>query len=155
MSQQEPTMRKRQRGATVVEFAFVFPILFLLVYGTIVYSYVYVLQQSITFTAQQAAESAVAVNPLPAADFDQRATQRVKAVAQLQLAWLPGAQQARVLGDQGQKVQVSFPTVDGASVVQVRLVFDLAGLFPTLTLPMVGAIPPLPATLSSQAIARI
>jgi len=147
--------RAGQAGATVVEFAFVFPILFLLVYGTIVYSYVYVLQQAITFTAQQAAESAVAVNPMPAASFDQRASQRVKAVVQQQLSWLSPSQRLRVLGDSGQKIQISFPSVDGASVVQVKLVFDLDGLFPAIRLPMVGAIPPLPSTLSSQALARI
>src|SRR5258708_37699419 len=54
---------RTQRGAAAVEFAFVFPVLFLLIYGVIVYSYIFVLQESINYAAQQAAEAAVAVEP--------------------------------------------------------------------------------------------
>lgn len=60
--------RVRERGASAVEFALVFPVLFLLVYAVIVYSYTYVLQQAITYTAQHLAEAAVAVNPTPSSD---------------------------------------------------------------------------------------
>lgn len=145
-----------QRGASAVEFAFVFPILFLLVYGVIVYSYVYVLQQSLTYSAQQSAEAAVAVNPLPADDLNARIAQRVRAVAVQSFAWLPADQRQRVLGASGEKVQVAFETIDSdESVVRVTLEFEVPGLFPVLELPLVGAVPPLPNRLRAQAIARI
>ena len=148
--------RKAQRGASAVEFAFVFPVLFLLVYGVIVYSYVYVLQQSITYTAQQSAEAAVAVNPKPAADLNDCIKQRVRAVANASLNWLPAGQRTRVLGASGDKVQVEFETIDGSqSVVKVTLEFDMPGLFPALVLPLVGSVPPLPNLLRAQALARI
>lgn len=145
-----------QRGASAVEFAFVFPILFLLVYGVIVYSYIYVLQQSLTYSAQQSAEAAVAVNPVPQSDLNTRIAQRVRAVAVQSLGWLPADQRLRVIGASGEKVQVAFETIDSdESVVKVTLEFDLPGLFPVLELPLVGNVPPLPIRLRAQAIARI
>lgn len=148
--------KNAQRGASAVEFAFVFPILFLLVYGVIVYSYIYVLQQSITYSAQLSAEAAVAVNPAPEADLNSRIAQRVRAVAVQSLNWLPTDQRARVTGANGEKVQVVFETIDGdQSVVKVTLEFDVPGLFPALVLPLVGNIPPLPSRLRAQAVARI
>lgn len=156
MSKQQHPERRPQRGAAAVEFAFVFPVLFLLVYGVIVYSYVYVLQQSITYSAQQSAEAAVAVNPTPAGTLNDRITQRVRAVAAQSLNWLPVSQRQRVIGASGDKVGVQFQTIDGdASVVRVTLEFDVPGLFPVVTLPLVGSVPPLPPTLRAEAIARI
>lgn len=148
--------RVAQRGASAVEFAFVFPVLFLLVYGVIVYSYVYVLQQSITFGAQQSAEAAVAVNPSPSETLEDRIRQRVRAVAVESLSWLPSDQRERVIGTNGDKVQVLIETIDkDQSVVRVTLEFTVPGLFPTLELPLVGNIPPLPSQLRAQAVARI
>lgn len=152
------TTRAAQRGASAVEFAFVFPILFLLVYGVIVYSYVYVLQQAITYTAQQSAESAVSVNPVTddQATLNANIERRVKAVAVASLQWLPANQRVRVLGATGEKVQVAFQTIDtDQSVVKVTLVFDMPGLFPALSFPVLGSIPPLPLQLRAQAVARI
>ena len=54
--------RPRQLGGAAVEFAFVFPFLFFLMYGVLVYSYLFVLQESINFAAQEAAEAAVKVD---------------------------------------------------------------------------------------------
>lgn len=144
----------QQRGATAVEFAFVFPILFLLVYGVIVYAYVYVLQQSITFAAQHSAESVAKVDPSPAETYDQRLGTRIRATASEQLSWLPATQRNRVLGSTGDKVKVDFAEVDGSSVVRVTLTFELTGLFPVVSLPVLGPVPPLPAQLSATASAR-
>ncbi|MES2885084.1 MAG: TadE family protein [Pseudomonadota bacterium] len=157
MQMRQPVQgRSTQRGASAVEFAFVFPILFLLVYGVIVYSYVYVIQQSITYTAQQSAEAAVAVNPSPEGTLNARIEQRVRAVAVQSLNWLPTDQRTRVTGAAGEKVQIAFETIDSdQSVVRVTLLFDVPGLFPALTFPLVGNIPPLPNQLRAQAIARI
>ena len=155
-SSSKPLGQRSQHGASAVEFAFVFPILFLLVYGVIVYSYVYVLQQSITYTAQQSAEAAVAVNPFPSTDLNTRIEQRVRAVAVQSLNWLPANQRMRVIGASGEKVQVAFETIDtNQNVVKVTLEFDVPGLFPALELPLVGSVPPMPSRLRAQALARI
>ena len=147
--------RARQRGASAVEFAFVFPILFLLVYGVIVYSYVYVLQQSITYAAQHSAEQAVTVDTLPSSDYRARLEQRVRSTAAEQLSWLPAAQRQRVLGDNNGQVAIAYEDGGSTQLMRVTLRFNLVNLFPTLGLPLVGEIPPLPSELRAQATARI
>ena len=153
-----PSAPRSQRGASAVEFAFVFPILFLLIYATVVYSYIYVLQQSITYTAQYLAEAAIAVDPNPSSTHDARIQARVQALANNQLSWLPTSPRARVLGTNGERVVPAFSTIDGASVVTITLTFDLANrqdFFPTLSFPGIGALPPLPPQLQARATARI
>lgn len=145
---------RAQRGAAAVEFAFVFPVLFLLIYGVIVYSYVFVLQESINYAAQQAAEAAVAVKP-DIAGYDAAATVQARTMAARVLQWLPTSQQQRVLGEAGDKVEVSFGNAGDSDVVQVRLRFSLPGLFPVLKLPIVGEVPRLPQQLIAQAVARV
>lgn len=159
----------RQAGAAVVEFAFVFPILFLLVYGVIVYAYVYVIQQSITYAAQEAAEAAVAVSPAQD-DYFTRQQEVVRAMAVSTLSWLPPKQRERVLGAAGEKVAVDLclkgasgcPIDSDALRVTLRFTVRPAGsncskdaLFPMLNLYIVGCVPPLPETLTATAVVRI
>jgi Flp pilus assembly protein TadG len=151
------------RGAAAVEFAFVFPILFLLIYGVIVYSYVFVLQESLTYAAQEAAESAVKVDP-ESPNADALRTSNVRSTAQAVLRWLPESQRKRVLGAGGEKVAVAFCSAGSgncpadSAAVTVTLTFDVlqpTELFPILNLYIVGRVPPLPDTLVAQATARI
>ena len=150
-SRREP---RAQSGAAAVEFAFVFPVLFLLIYGVIVYSYIFVLQESINYAAQQAAEAAVAVEP-QSAGYDAMATAQARSMASRVLQWLPQSQQMRVLGEGGEKVEVTFSSAGDSDVVQVQLRFALPGLFPVMNLPIVGEVPYLPPQLVAQAVARV
>lgn len=147
--------RKQQRGATAVEFAFVFPILFLLLYGIVVYSYIFLINESITFVAQESAEAAVAIDPNQQAAYQARVTQQARDTAQRLLAWLPADQKGRVLGTNGSKVAVSFPQDGPQDLVQVDLAFELDGLFPIVELPFVGRVPPMPEQLTAQAAALL
>lgn len=147
----------RCRGAVAVEFALVFPILFLLIYGTIVYSYVFILHESINYAAQEAAEAAVAVLP-DSNGYDANVQARVRAQAMAVLSWLPAAQRERVLGAGGEKVEVTFPDIGGESAVQVILRFQLKDptpIFPIINLPLVGDVPRLPDQISAQGVARV
>ena len=145
----------RERGASAVEFALVFPVLFLLVYAVIVYSYIYVLQQSITYTAQRLAEAAVAVNPTPSSDYTARIQTRIQQLAAQQLQWLP--QRNLVVGENGEKVVPQFQTIGGSDVIIIRLELPLKDpdLFPGFRLSDGVSMPPLPARLVAQATARI
>lgn len=159
--------RFHQCGGAMVEFAFVFPLLFLLIYGIIVYSYIFVLQESINFAAQEAAASAVAVDPRNNPAFDAVVIARVRNTAVSVLRWLPNSQSTRVLGSNGDKVQVTTcaagsagcpPDSDG---VIVKLVFDVTqptSLFPTVTFGGfmgINEVPPMPTQLKAQATVRI
>lgn len=145
--------RQQQLGATAMEFALIFPLLFALLYGVVVYSYVFVLKESITYAAQQAASVAVKVSPLLAAgSYESTVRERVRAGAVATLNWLPQSQQQRVLGTNGEAVEVTFPTDNPAgSLVAVELNFDLGGMFPAMDLPFIGEFPPLPETLTASA----
>lgn len=156
-----------ERGAVAVEFAFIFPLLFLLMYGIVVYSYVFVLNSALHYAAQEAAESVVQVAPEAGEDVKR---QRAQMTARSALDWLPAAQRGRIVGESGEAVQVGFcPGLAGevcpdcpsgatdCGAVVVTLEFGLRDppLFPRVTLPLVGTVPPLPALLRAQAVARI
>ncbi len=90
--------RSAQSGCrAAIEFALVFPLLLAVVYGGLVYSYVYFLQQSINFAAQQAVQAAVSVVPTNDAAADLKArTALANTVEATTLSWLPGTQFALV-----------------------------------------------------------
>lgn len=139
-----------------MEFAFVFPLLFFLMYGVIAYSYLFVVQESLHFAAQEAAEAAVRADGRdPDADLTRIALARETAARVL--GWLPASQRARVLGDDNQKVAVSFGTAPDpqTDTVIVQLQFEVRGLFPVLSLWLVGEVPPMPERLVARAEARV
>ncbi len=155
--------RRRQSGAAAVEFAFVFPILFMLMYGTVVYSYVFVLQQSLHYAVQEAAEAAVKVDPgAPGADSLRESNAR--AAATRALSWMPPSQRVRVVGDSGERVGVTLcgagsancpPDSDAITVTLNFDMFDPSPLFPVLNIFIVGSVPPLPERLTASATARV
>lgn len=165
--------RLKQGGAAAVEFALIFPLLFFLLYSVVVYSYVFVLQETITFAAQQAAASAIAVSPkLTTAAAQTAMTATARATAVSTLSWLPASQQTHVLGDtSGSNIQVNFcpmgttvgnvicPTDTDAIIV--TLIFDMnspSPLFPVISfggLMGINSVPPLPSQLTSKAVVRI
>ena len=151
----------RQRGATAVEFALVFPMLFVVFYSVVVYSYLFVLQENISFAAQESAAAAHRVNPVGNPDFDGNVTTQVQERAAEVLAWLPESQRSRVLnaaacaGGESNESGVEV-CVDGATnVVTVNLRFNVDGLFPVLRMPLLGELPPMPDMLVGSGTALV
>lgn len=143
--------QRQQGGSVAVEFAFVFPIFFLLMYGIVVYGYIFFLNQSVNYAAQQAAEAAVAVDPEDEDSDALRQTRVVEAVNDT-LQWLPGSQRARVTICNGSTCAVEDDTI----TVEVR--FGLATpswLFPAVVMPGIGPVPPMPTELRATAAARL
>ena len=100
----------------------------------------------------------MAVDPrtvTPEAAYQAQVTQRVRTTAVDLLGWMPSNQRERVTGGTGEKVQVQFESSGGQDVVRVDMQFDLEGLFPTVTLPLVGRVPPMPESLGANAIALL
>ncbi|MGH8504955.1 MAG: TadE/TadG family type IV pilus assembly protein [Stenotrophobium sp.] len=148
-------MRARQTGAAAMEFALVFPLLLLLTYGVIVYSYVYVLQSSINYAAQEGARAAVGVDPTVA-----DGTAQAGIAVTNSLSWLPTSQKSLLTttttactGTGGDSLCPS-----GATGVVVRVTFGpVSSLFPTISLGGlmgINAVPPLPAQLTAVAVVR-
>ena len=147
--------RPRQRGATALEFAFVFPLLFLLMYGILVYAYIFLLKESLAFVAQEAAESAVAVDPFDNQNYVDQVRQRAQQTASSLLQWLPNDQRELVVGSNGELVDVDLVPSGEQRFVRVRLEFVVGDLFPSIPLPLVGQAPPMPDVLRAEASALV
>ena len=168
---QSSSARPRQRGAAAVEFALVFPMLFIVTYGAIIYSYIYVLRQSLTFAAQEAAQAAVSVQP-GASGYDDQVKQVAVRTAQSAISWMPSSVRSAIAVDSGDVTICRGPSsgacatlLPGDVAVVVRLELPLASagagrrdvspLFATFTLPPFGRFPPLPNIMAGQAVARL
>ena len=57
--QGRPARYRRQRGATAVEFAIIFPLFFVICYAIICFGMIFVIQQSLTFAASEGARAAL------------------------------------------------------------------------------------------------
>jgi Flp pilus assembly protein TadG len=150
--------RRGESGAAALEFAILLPLLLLMVYGIVVYSYMFIVQEAITFAAQEAAEAAVKVDPAQdPADYEAAVRAEVLATAARVLDFLPPAQRERVLGSDGSKVLVSVgPSPSGTGgVVTVDLSFSFSGLFPQIPLPGLGSVPPMPGTLVARGVVGV
>ncbi|MFL9907111.1 TadE/TadG family type IV pilus assembly protein [Paraburkholderia sp. RL17-337-BIB-A] len=53
------THSRRQRGSTAIEFAMIFPLFFVVLYGIITFSMIFVAQQSLTLAAEEGARAAL------------------------------------------------------------------------------------------------
>lgn len=168
-----PLSARRQIGAAAVEFALIFPILFVVTYGAIIYSYIYVLRQSLTYAAQEAAQAAVAVAP-GAANYDDLVKTAAVNTANAAIAWMPPNIRTAIAVDAGDVTICNGPgagacasLLPGDSAVVVRLELPLASgdegegrrdispIFATFTLPPFGRFPPLPNIMAGQAVARL
>ena len=150
--------RRGESGAAALEFAILLPLLLMMIYGIVVYSYMFIVQEAITFAAQEAAEAAVKVDPAQdPADYEAAVRAEVQATATRVLGFLPPAQRERVLGSDGSKVEITVgPSPTGiGGVVTVSLSFTFAGLFPQIPLPGVGSIPPMPGTLEAIGVVGV
>jgi len=154
---------RRASGAAALEFAFAFPLLFMMSYGGIVYSYVYVLRQSLELAAQQAVAAAVSVDPNPSKTPDYQTQVSTVAVnaARSVVSWMPQKLKASVsptvLFCPGATGTACPAGGEGAVVVRLSLPLNNAAsqLFARIPLPGVGSFPPLPANMTAQAVARI
>lgn len=168
-----PIARRRQFGAAAVEFALVFPMLFVVTYGAIIYSYIYVLRQSLTYAAQEAAQAAVGVQP-GVTGYDDRVKQTAVNTAIAAISWMPssvrtaisvdasdvticrgpstGACASLLPGDVAVVVRLELPLANGGGGAGRR---DVSPLFATFTMPPFGRFPPLPNIMAGQAVARL
>ncbi len=149
--------RRRERGASAIEFAIVFPVFFGLIYIMVSYGLLFALQHSITEAAKESARSAVACDPtLATAAHETCVTNRARATAAAALDWLPTELRDRILGASGDQVQVTFET-DAVAGKTVKVLVELpdyaaAPILPTLSLPILGSVPPLPERLAGRAV---
>lgn len=141
-----PRRAGRQRGATAVEFALLFPFLFAVVYGGITYGFVFFLQQRVNFAAQEGVRAAVAFNPA-SADYTTSLNSAVS-TAVIQSFSATGTAPAGLLPTTAQ------PGED-ANTIQVTVQYAVGTLFPTINVPLIGPVPKVPPVLTAVATGRV
>lgn len=150
ISRKRRSQAQRQKGATVIEFAFVFPILFSIVYAGVTYGYIYFLQQRINFAAEQAIRAAVSVSTNGPGSYSTNLQSR--ATTAINNSLTANGTLPLPLG-----VTISFPAPPNANSFSVTVTYSLLAppVFPTITLPLVGPVPAFPNQLTATAIGLI
>lgn len=137
----------RDAGSAAVEFALVFPLLFLVLYGIVTYSVVFVAQQNLTLAAEEGARAALAYQSATtvASALSARGSNACK-VANQSTGWLGAYAQCAV--------QAQSCSYDSAmACIRVTLTYDYAGHPLVPTLPLLNLA--LPQTLSSVATVQL
>ena len=137
-----------QRGAALIEFALVLPLLLTIAVGIVYYGYAFVLKAATESAAQNGAQEAVALSPL-SDDYDPGA--RAQKVALDSLDWLPeGVREAAGVAQASE--------CDASGLFGVRVRIDLSGRANTV-LPQLELggfkIPPRPPVIESYACASL
>ncbi|MDD5247402.1 MAG: pilus assembly protein [Rhodocyclaceae bacterium] len=151
MTQRTCRLRHRQRGAAGIEFALIFIPFFVIFYAIVSYSLAMLLMQGFTQAAEEGARASIAVDPSAyssTADYAAKVQSVAVDRAAAALSWLPAGARRQVID--GQQIRA----VLVGSVVSVTVTYpdySTNGLVPTLTLPVIGAVPRLPTNLVGAA----
>lgn len=146
---------KPQQGAAAIEFVLLFMLFFSLFYALVSYAIAMMLQESLQHAAEEGARAAIAVDPLAytsSATYENDGVKpRVRSTVGSALAWLPAKAQTKVLGSGNGNVQANL-SGDELTVVVSYAGYTADPLLPVLILPVIGAIPKLPADLTGTAV---
>lgn len=146
------TRRREEGGAAALEFALVFPLFFLLLYGLVTYGILFGIQLAMTTAAGDAARATVACDPTDAEAHATCVAERARSVAEASLDWLPSRARQAILEGEGVQVELETGAAAGTRVrVTLRYAgYDAAPLLPVLSLPGLGAVPPVPSQLTAM-----
>ncbi|WP_240324498.1 TadE/TadG family type IV pilus assembly protein [Trinickia diaoshuihuensis] len=140
-------IRRRCSGTAAVEFALVFPLLFLVLYGIVTYSVLFVAEQNLTLAAEEGARAAL--------NYQSAASIAAALAARGSNACTVAGQASGWLGAYAQCAsQVQNCSYDNAmSCMRITLTYDYANHPLVPTLPLLSLA--LPQTLSSAATVQI
>lgn len=151
-----PAGGRRQRGAAAIEFSLIFILFFTLFYAIVAYSLAMLVMQGLTQAAEEGVRAAVAVDPLAFGD-DAAYVGSVQTTARARvvnaLSWLPKDAHDKVVKANQIAVDVS-GAATGPRLVTVTVTYPeyaTKGLVPTITLPLIGDVPRVPASLVGRA----
>lgn len=146
---------RRQRGAAAIEFALLFLLFFVLFYAIVAYSLAMLVMQGLTQAAEEGVRAAIAVDPLAygnTAAYETAVGTTAQNRAAAALDWLPAKAHQQVVGGG----QIAAGVAGGVVTVTVTYPnYATNGLVPTLTLPLIGAVPRLPTNLVGKASLQI
>ncbi|VWC76062.1 pilus assembly protein TadE [Burkholderia lata] len=127
--------RRRQRGATAVEFAIIFPLFFMIFYAILSFGMIFVIQQSLTLAASEGARAGLNYAPNLAARVTNATT-----TAQNVLGWL------NINPPQVAAPQCSYDTANPPSLYCLTVTVSYSPEAWVTTMPFLGAIITQPLT---------
>jgi len=141
--------RRSQDGATLVEFALVFPVFLLLVVGILLYSVAFATQQIVLYAADQAVQSSSSIDPgLGEGEYEVVALRRARSRITSVLGFLPGQAPTITLSDDcGMRAAqegedeisalcvTSDPADGNRRIVAIRLESSFGSLWPGFPIP--------------------
>jgi hypothetical protein len=146
MAQGTVSSKRRARGASAIEFAFILPVMVALLWGIVSFGSIFMVQLALSGAVSDGARAAAS---LPQADEDE--------IRQLVLDTLKASGISHPTGD---GIDVSFPAGNcpGGPCIRVRIEATYAELrgtpvLPAITLPFIGSMSWLPETLVAEASA--
>jgi Flp pilus assembly protein TadG len=146
-----------QAGIAAIEFAFIFPMLFFMLYSIVVYSLLFVVYQSINFAAQEAARAAVALQPGSSSGTYQTTAQDVcqpptGGTTTNGLSWITSSfgkiKCVASLGGSGTNATLTVTVTFTPASTGLFHAFDFRSFG-------LGTIPPLPTTLVATAVGQV
>jgi Flp pilus assembly protein TadG len=140
---------RRQRGASAVEFALVFPALFMTIYGGIVYGYMFFMQQRINFAVQEGLRAAISTDPAGLTAAGYQAAICTAAQTAVTVSFTAGG------GSVPTGLTSSCPSASTTSSFAFQVSYPVAGMFPTVTFPVLGTFPSVPASLIATGEGRL
>lgn len=146
---------RRQKGAAAIEFALIFILFFVLFYAIVAYSLAMLLMQGLTQAAEEGVRAAIAVNPLAYPDdaaYGAAVQTTARSRAATALSWLPTKAYQQIVEGNRISTDLAGPVV---TVTVTYPNYATNGLVPTLTIPLIGAVPRLPTDLVGQASLQI
>jgi len=145
------------RGAVAIEFALIFAVFVALFYAVVSYGFVFAVVQGFTYAAEDSLRAAIATDctQLTTAECKTRITGVIRDQVADSLGWMPERIREKALGESGENVLVDCDTnyLCDVSIQYANTAQD--PLVPTIELPVVGAVPKLPALLVGRARLRI
>ncbi len=144
--------RATDRGAALVEFAFVAVLLMMFIYGIAAYGILLATKNNITHAAAEAARSALSVPDLPAATLDARRITQAQNTAATRLGYLGTKYQA---GDTSAAIALCNPSdaADTTRCITVTITYPWSSRPIIPSAPGLGIL--LPNNLRSTAVVRL
>lgn len=143
-------------GVSAVEFALIFPILFLMMYGLLTYSIIFAIQHSLSLAAAEGGRAAVRFSQ----NQDVIATRANAAceAAKNSLKWLEQigiANQCASAAGSGVMVNVLEKNCPGGQVQANQHCLEISVSYPYRAQPLIPVLLPVPAKLSGQSFTQI
>lgn len=138
--------RHSQSGAVAIEFAFIFPVFLGIVYAIIAYGLAFLVLQSFTYASEEALRAALA-HPCDGTCTAEELEPKVREQVLATLSWLSVSYVTEATSGE------DFFTCNAETLCTVRI--SAGPLVPSLTLPVFGEVPRLPAELVGKASLRM